>query len=102
MQTKEEVTSFAFRVIVTTSEIYDSMYFEKVTYGQEGCCKKIEYIKQFDMMQFAKEFSLEGELSGLKFIKWQKDHSFDFEIQGHRFNIQISKEKVLVNKIPAG
>ena len=102
MSTKEGITSFANRVIITTSEIYNTIYFEKVTFGEEGCCKQVEYIVEFDLQSFANKYFIGGELTGFHFMSWQKDGSFDFEMKNQKFNVQISKEKVLVTKKDAG
>ena len=32
----------AYRLVITTSEIYNTVYIEMVTFGGEGCCKKTE------------------------------------------------------------
>ena len=37
----KEVEGVAYRMVITTSDIYNQIYIEKATFGMEGCCKKI-------------------------------------------------------------
>jgi hypothetical protein len=57
---------FAFRFILTTDEIYDQVYIEKVIYGEEGGSKKLEWRKKLDMEVFY-ELGIKGEVSNVGF-----------------------------------
>ena len=75
---KEQET--AFRVVIITSEIYDQLLIEKVTFGDEGGNKKIANKKFIDLTELWKVFNLKGEIGGMKFINWLSWDSFEIEI----------------------
>jgi hypothetical protein len=62
----------AYRVVITTSEIYNDVYIELVTLGREGCCKKLRSVRKFDLDAFCSAFNFIGERSG--FVKGDVVH----------------------------
>ncbi len=70
----------AFRVIITTSEIYNTLIFEKVSYGSEGGNKQILTKRKVDLEQIWTEFKLTREITSLEFIKWLTWDSFEIKI----------------------
>ena len=42
-----KVQGRAYRVVVLTSEIYNTIYLEEITLGREGCCKRLAQIRKF-------------------------------------------------------
>ena len=91
----------SYRVVVTTSEIYDHVYIEKVTYGDEGCCKRLASIRALDLKEFAQAFNLPGEISGFKFVKWDSSSAFTFSMRDRYFrayDIQKPKVKIIETK----
>jgi len=94
-----ETVGFAYRIVITTSEIYNTIYFEKITYGAEGSGSKIAWSHQLDMKEFAQRFQILGELSGIQFSKWLSPVSFGFVFQGKQYVVQdVSKRKVVVKQ----
>lgn len=88
----------AYRVGITTSEIYNKIYLEMITYGDEGCCKKIEEIRKINDRKFAEKFKIGGEFSGFEFIKWLSPTSFEVKMKERNFkfyDIQNSDIKVV-------
>jgi len=71
----------AYRAIITTSEIYNDIYIEKVSVGKEGSGKKIEWKRLVDRDNLISSFRFKGEFSGVVFIKWTTWNSFELNIQ---------------------
>ncbi len=95
-----EVEGIAFRFIVTTSDIYNQMYIEKVTFGMEGCCKKISSKRELPIDNVFKLFGLKGERAGVEFGEWKSPTSFEFKIYDNKFLVEDThKDKVLISKI---
>jgi hypothetical protein len=93
-------SSCAYRVVVTRSEIYNTVYFEKVTFGEEGCCAKVVSTRIFNLEQFAKLFGIKGELAGFEFQTWNNPTIFTFKMQDRTFKVsELSKDNVLVEEI---
>ncbi len=99
----QEDMGYAFRVIITTSEFHNSVYFEKITVGKKGMNKRLTSTVQFDLQEFAKKFEIPGELSGFQFVQWLSPDSFEFEYYKKRYIIRdMSIKVVLVTKKGAG
>jgi len=75
----------AYRVVQLVSEIYDTILVEEVTFGHEGCCKKVRSVTKIDLDAFAKAFGFVGEISGFEFIQWGSGTSFLFRFKGRLF-----------------
>ena len=84
----KEVEGVAYRVIITTSEIYNNMYIEKVTFGMEGCCKTIESKRELSIDNVFKLFNLIGERSGVEFVEWKSPTCFIFKIYNDKFRVE--------------
>jgi hypothetical protein len=94
-----EIHGRAYRIVVTTSEIYDKVYVEEITVGDEGCCQRVRKTRQFDLNAFAKKYRFFGEQSGFKFLRWTGAKSFEFKYQGHTFTMShIDKDNVTINQ----
>ena len=75
----------AYRISITTSEIYDDIHIEKISMGDEGSGKKIEWKRKVDRENLVKVFGIKGELSGIVFIKWKSWDSMELKIQNRKF-----------------
>jgi hypothetical protein len=66
---------FLYRVVVTLSEVSLSVFVQKVSYGDENCCKEV--IKTFEI----DPDKLEGEYSlfSVSDITWKSHDSFFFK-----------------------
>ena len=64
-------THIAFRVVVQTEETFNSVFLEKITFGDEGCCTKVASTREFDLRGFAEVFAIKGTLSGFEFVSWK-------------------------------
>jgi hypothetical protein len=91
----EDVAGRAYRVVVTTSEIYNSMYFEEITIGDEGCCVKVSSTRMFEIEQFAKKAGLKGELASLRFVEWLSPTSFKFKFHNRSFILRNVEKKIV-------
>jgi hypothetical protein len=69
-KSENDIRGRAYRICITTSEIYNSLYIEEVTFGSEGCCKKILSKKELDLYELFKEYQIRGEVTNVKFLKW--------------------------------
>ncbi|NUQ81381.1 MAG: hypothetical protein HUU10_07190 [Bacteroidetes bacterium] len=85
----DSTRSVAFRVLITTSEIYNYIYIEKITYGEEGFGKRIEYRSRLNTIIFSDKFKITGEFTGVKFSNWISYNSFIFTIDNKRFELTI-------------
>jgi hypothetical protein len=80
-----ELSERSLRVVVTRSEIYDSVYIEEVTFGEEGCCARVSAVRSIDMAAFQESFGMHGEVAGFQFDRWLSPSSFGFTFKRRRF-----------------
>jgi len=85
----DSTRSVAFRVMITTSEIYNYIYIEKVTYGEEGGGKRIEYRSRLNTIIFSDKFKITGEFTGVIFANWISYNAFIFKMDNKRFELTI-------------
>ncbi|MEM1044240.1 MAG: hypothetical protein AAGI91_16655 [Bacteroidota bacterium] len=89
-----------FRAAVVTSEIYDAVYIERVTYGMEGCCVRIASARRLDMTGLADAFELRGEVSGVSDLHWAEPDVLEFSLAGRRFRVEdLGSTEVLVREV---
>ena len=88
------------RFVVTTSEIYDSIIFEELIVGSEGCCKRVKETRALDFRKFWQEFGFIGEQGGVKFHKWLSPNSAEFYLHERKFKItDMDKKEVVIQEI---
>ena len=100
-QKKEEFLIGEFyRLIITTSGIYNEIYIEKGIESENGGGTKIIWKRLVNENDLYSNFDLTGEFSGIKFIKWNSWNSFTLRIQreNYRFN-KIHKTEIEVEKL---
>ncbi len=96
----DNVEGESYRFVVTTSEIYNQIYIERITLGPEGCCRKLASKKEIPIDKIFIAFNIAGERSGVKFIDWKSSTSLVFSIYDKKYLIEdIDKDKVLISKI---
>ena len=89
----------AYRLVAVVSEIYDTVFIETVTFGAEGCCKKLSTTRKLDLDALAKTFGLVGEQSGFALVDWESPSSLRVRFMGHEFLLShIERERVLVEQ----
>lgn len=95
---KDGVTGSAFRIFITTAEIYKSLYFEKVTFGEEGGNKKVFFQKQIDLQ---KELNIFGEDSySLRFVDWMGYSAFIMNISEVDYQVDLFDDgKFTIKKV---
>jgi Ni,Fe-hydrogenase maturation factor len=69
-----------YRVVITTSEVYDNLIIECLTIGEESGNVKIVSRRKVDLESIWSSFHFNGEISGLEFVKWLNPNSFSFKI----------------------
>jgi len=90
----------AYRAILTTSEINNDIYIEKVSVGEDGGGKKIEWKRLVDRYNLIANFALRGEFSGVVFIKWTTWNSFELNIQDKRLLFKnLESDKIQVKEL---
>ena len=95
----DDVEGRAYRVVVLTSEIYNTVYFEEITIGDEGCCVKVASTREFEIGQFAKKAGFKGELAGFRFVDWLSPTSFKFKFKNRLFILRnVEKKQVSVTE----
>ncbi|TYQ26285.1 hypothetical protein PseudUWO311_12200 [Pseudanabaena sp. UWO311] len=80
-----KVKGRAYRVVVLLEDIYNSVFIEQVTFGIEGCCKKVSSVRRFDIKNFSAKFGFAGEISGFRFMRWLSPTSFIFRYKDRLF-----------------
>ncbi|MFH1198081.1 MAG: hypothetical protein V1720_20435 [bacterium] len=84
---KGEVTGTAFRVFITTAEIYKMLYFEKVTFGIEGGNKQIVFQKKIDL---EKDLNVIGEESStIQFVDWMGYSAFILKVSDIDYEVSL-------------
>jgi hypothetical protein len=97
--TTDKLSEIAYRLVITTSEIYDEIIIEKVGYGSEGGNKQIITKRKVDLESLRSAFNLLGEISGITFSKWISWNSFELKILGKLYIIKdISSDSITVSK----
>lgn len=93
-----EIEGRAYRTCITTSEIYNSLYIEEVTFGTEGCCKQIASKKELDLYELFIKFGLTGEVANIEFSKWINKSTFQLQIKGQSFSIFLQKNSATIKR----
>lgn len=78
---EEGTGDVAYRVVITTAEIYNDIYIEKVSFGAEGGNKQIIWKRLIDRESLISIFDLNSEFAGVKFIQWTAWDAFEINIQ---------------------
>jgi len=89
---EKDVEGEAYRICITTSEIYNSLYIEQVTFGMEGCCKKIVSKKELDLYKLFEIYQLTGEIANVEFRTWIDFKTFQLNIKGIIFTMDIEPD----------
>ncbi len=99
-KTKEFPIGEFYRLIITTSEIYNSIYIEKGIESENGGGTKIVWKRLVNEDDLYSNFSLKGEFSDIKFIKWNTWNSFVLRMheKNYLFN-QIDKTEIKVEEL---
>ncbi|MGY5353553.1 hypothetical protein [Wenyingzhuangia sp. IMCC45467] len=100
-QKKEEFPVGEFyRLIITTSEIYNGIYIEKGIESENGGGTKIIWKRLVNEDDLYSNFHLKGEFSGVEFVKWNSWNSFILKIQGEKYKFNnINKKGIIVEKM---
>lgn len=95
----DKLSEIAYRLIITTSEIYDDIIIEKVGYGSEGGNKQIITKRKVDLGSLWSAFNLSGEIAGITFTKWISWNSFQLKILGKLYLVkEITSDSITVSK----
>jgi hypothetical protein len=86
-ESENQTSVECFRVVITTSEIYNSLYIEKVIMGEEGGGKKIAWRRMLNEDDMRIHLELKGEFAGIQFIAWTGNDSFKFSMHGRTFEV---------------
>lgn len=90
----------AYRVVVLTSEIYDTVLLEEITLGDEGCCVALGAVRELDLRALAMHFGLRGEISGFRLTRWVGPDSFEFQLHRRKFRAGgIGADSVTVQEV---
>ena len=87
------------RVVITSSEIYRDIYIEKVSFGEEGSGKKIEWKRMIDRENLIKIFKFNDEFSSVKFKRWVTWNSFELNIQDKKILFSHADSDKLMVKL---
>jgi hypothetical protein len=99
-KTKEFPIGEFYRLIITTSEIYNGIYIEKGIESESGGGTKIIWKRLVNENDLYSNFHLRGEFSGVEFVKWNSWNSFILKIQGEKYKFNhIDKKGIEVEKM---
>ncbi len=84
------------RLIITLSEIYTTVYIDKLKLDVEGGITECVWSRRMDMTKLYESFSLSYKTDHIKNIKWTSVNSFAFEISGHKLNAIITENEDFV------
>jgi hypothetical protein len=76
-----------FRLVVLTSEVYNTLLVEEVRLGAEGCCARIASVRKLDLDAMAKHFGLVGEMAGVRIVSARSPTSFRLVIHRRTFDV---------------
>ncbi|MFN5398986.1 MAG: hypothetical protein ACK5C4_15415, partial [Pseudanabaena sp.] len=80
-----KVQGKAYRVVILLEDIYNRVFIEQVTFGTEGCCKKVTNARMVDLKTFVAKFGFTGEINGFRFMRWISPTSFIFRYKDRLF-----------------
>lgn len=90
---------YKYRAIVTISEIYASLYIEKITLDIEGSNMEIEWSRKVKILDIFDAYQLSQETTQINDIKWLDVDSFTFLLGDMKFVGKISDiDKLQVTK----
>ena len=90
----------AYRVVQLVSEIYDTVFIEEISLGNEGCCVKVKKVRRVDLDGFAKTFGFIGEIAGFSFRGWESGTSFRFRFHDREFVATgLDKPRLVVDEV---
>lgn len=93
-------SGYEYRVVVTVSEIYNQVFIELITMGDEGSGKEVASAREVDLYQVQQEFDIRSEISGFELIDWLSVTSFIFKLRGRFFLASnIDQEKLSIEQI---
>jgi len=92
-KTKEFPIGEFYRLIITTSEIYNGIYIEKGIESESGGGTKIIWKRLVNENDLYSNFHLKGEFSDIEFVKWSSWNSFILKIQGGKYKFNNIDEK---------
>ncbi len=85
----EKEAGFKHRLIVTLSEIYSTVYLDRILLDIEGGINKQKWSRKLDLRQLYSKFSLSEETDHLVFIHWVDASKFRFKVDEYFFEAQI-------------
>ena len=95
-----KVQARILRVVVLTSEIYNTVYIEEITIGREGCCRRLKSIRKLDLEDWAQQLKTKGELAGFRIVRWNTPTTAEVEFQGRAFVLsELDRARVRVRAI---
>ncbi|MEQ9217445.1 MAG: hypothetical protein RLO17_05350 [Cyclobacteriaceae bacterium] len=99
--TDGDIQGEQYRVALTLSEIYFQMTIEKVTYGKEGCCKKITDMWDLDIFNAHLKYGTSPE-SPITFIKWINNKKYLIKIGETEFMVDFTEQPWTIAKYGGG
>ena len=99
---KDESTGVRWRLVVLRSEIYVSLFLERVTLGEEGCCMRLDLVRELDIERAARHFGMRGEISQFGSLVAVAPRAFRFQLQGMPLLLTvISSDSVRIERATA-
>jgi hypothetical protein len=96
----DSARSKRYRLAVLTSEIYSTVLIEEVRFGDAGCCACVAVVRELDLDQMARAFSMRGEITGVRIVRPLSPTSFRITMHGRTFDLDdIDRPTVRVTEV---
>ena len=91
---------YIYRIITSRSEIYNTLYIEKIVFDAEGFPVEIEWTKRINTDGIFQKYGLSEETDMLSVTKWNLGNSFIIVVGDILFDavININSNKIEISK----
>jgi hypothetical protein len=79
-----------YRAVVLTSEIFSTLVIERIGFGIEGCCAKVEWSRLVRLGDVRQRMGWGQAIVGLRIESWPSDSTFVFVVKSHQYLATIS------------
>ena len=96
----DSTNSRRYRLVVLTSEIYNTVIVEEIIFGREACCARVRSAREVDLDALVRQFQLRGERAGFSIDSSLSPTAFRVRFMGRRFDISnVHRQRVTVVQV---
>ena len=86
-----EIFATQYRIAIAISDIYHTLIVEKILYGNEGCCKRVDKSWKIDLMNVHLEYGTSSE-APINLGEWLTETKPTFLIADKQFSIDLTTD----------